>query len=173
MSKNSIHSPLTVCVSINLLSHELVDPSLHPLMVLQVPILECDLPRNISYLVFVLANLGTKTIPEYSRPTVFAGIRDHNHLWIAKICEYLRAPLNTLITAYFNSSNTKYTLICIIKHRGSHLDGLLFLCSLEYSQSVPKNINGASGLVDLQTAANNMSSSIAPKHSCFLRCIFI
>lgn len=38
--------------------------------------------------------------------------------WVAKINKNLRALLKGLLTAYVNSSNTKYSLICINVHTG-------------------------------------------------------
>lgn len=43
--------------------------------------------------------------------------------------EYWRLPLKTLLTAHFNSLNTKYALVCINMHSVNH-QALLFVSAL-------------------------------------------
>lgn len=65
-------------------------------------------------------------------------------LQIVKIYEYW--TLKTVVTPYFCSSHTKYTLIFINKHRGNHfrntteadIYSLFNFCYWGYSQSAPK-----------------------------------
>lgn len=79
--------------------------------------------------------------------------------------EYWRLPLKTLLTAHFNSLNTKYALVCINMHKSS--SSLICLCSWGYSQSAQRKMNGALGLAALQIPANSMWSNIAPEYFSF------
>lgn len=111
-------------------------------------------------------------IPPCSESPVFTAVRDYN-LLIGEICKHFRLFLNTLKTAYFNSTNTKHILICINMRSGSHLSAIeetniystlycrcrcwvYWVYCRHRSQTVAGKMNDTPGLVALKTPANSM-----------------
>lgn len=85
----------------------------------------------------------------YFEPPAFLRVMGHNSTSVAGVNKNVRAPLNMLVTAYFNSFNPNCAVICFNSHSGNcnsmRTEANIYTIPCSFCHSVPRKVNVAPG----------------------------